>query len=325
MRVFNAHSDIITTLTYKRREGETKVFDRLFAPSFHEGGVTGSIFVLWTDEAHQDNYPAWVETMYTCAREEEKESKTFRFVTTIDEYHEALKEEKIGIFLGMEGLAALEGDVEGIDRWYQRGVRHMGLTWNEKNPFASGVPHEGGVTEAGRAALRRMEELGILIDVSHLNDPSFWDVLETTNGLVVATHSNARALASHRRNLTDDMLRALKDHGGLVGLNAATDFISDDKARQNLDGMVRQIDHLLNIMGTDGLMFGFDFMECLPKEAQGTLAPPPGETSTAPELLEERHIPRLLEAMKAYGLSEKDIAAIANENAENAMARVAGK
>lgn len=317
MRVFNGHSDLFTDIHYRRTAGETDVFHNHYAESFHKGGVTGSIFVIWTDEAHQGDYRGWVNAMRKSVADEFAESRELLQVRTWADYEKTLKEGKVGVLLGMEGLPHMGTDLGLLEEYYHKdGVRHAGLTWNEENALAKGPRFSGGLTDAGKKVVHRMQDLGMLVDVSHLNDDGFWDMMKITNGPIMASHSNARALAGHKRNLTDDMLRALKETGGFVGLNAACDFISDDVDKQDLEHLVIQLEHLVDMMGIDQVGFGFDFMEFLPIVAQGTMRAPEGRTSTPKDLIAEEDIPHLLAMMKKRGFKDEEIEKIAHGNLE---------
>ena len=149
-------------------------------------------------------------------------------------------------------------------------------------------------------------------------------MMKITNGPIMASHSNARSLASHKRNLTDDMLKALREVGGIVGLNAACDFISDDREKQDLEHLVIQLEHLVSLMGIDQVGFGFDFMDFLPLEAQGTMKPPEGLTATPRDLLGEGDIGNILEMMKKRGFTKEEIEKIAHKNMERYLREIIG-
>jgi membrane dipeptidase len=171
----------------------------------------------------------------------------------------------------MEGAEAIAEDLSNLHDWYDRGLRSIGLVWSRPNRFASGVPFEfpaspdtgPGLTDAGRALVRACNELGILVDVSHLNERGFWDVVEISDRPVVATHSNAHALCPSTRNLTDRQLDAIRDSGGIVGVNFAVTFLREDGMNDlegtGLDEIVRHVDYLANRMGIDHVAFGSDF------------------------------------------------------------------
>jgi len=137
------------------------------------------------------------------------------------------------------------------------------LTWNEENLLATGAkgdPHTG-LTDLGREALRRMQRQSMIIDVSHLNDGGFRDVIQQTESVVIASHSNCRALCDVPRNLNDDQLRAIRDTDGVVGLNVHHGFVHADRVKQTAEMLARHAAHMAEVMGTEHVACGFDFCE----------------------------------------------------------------
>src|SRR5207247_9151972 len=131
---------------------------------------------------------------------------------------------------GVEGGHAIENSLANLDSLYRRGVRYMTLTWNNGNDWAGSATDErrhGGLTDLGKRVVRHMNQLGMLVDVSHVSDATFWDVLATTTRPVIASHSSCRALAHHPRNLSDDQLRAIAKNGGVVGINFYPVFLDE--------------------------------------------------------------------------------------------------
>lgn len=171
----------------------------------------------------------------------------------------------------LEGAEAIAPDLSNLGDWYARGVRSIGVVWSRPNAFAEGVPFRfpgdpdtgPGLTEAGRALVRGCNELGILLDVSHLNERGFWDLAALTDRPLVATHSNAHALCASTRNLTDRQLDAIRDSGGVVGVNFAVSFLREDglvrPADTGIDAIVRHVDYLVDRMGIDHVALGSDF------------------------------------------------------------------
>lgn len=138
---------------------------------------------------------------------------------------------KMSAILTMEDGAPVQGKLENLDRYYNMGIRALGLTWNHKNCFGSPNSSDAavmaeGLTDFGKEAVLHMQEIGMLVDVSHLSDGGFWDVARLAKKPFVATHSNCRALCPHPRNMTDDMIRALAESGGVMGLNFGPEFLS---------------------------------------------------------------------------------------------------
>jgi membrane dipeptidase len=184
------------------------------------------------------------------------------------DYDEAMKEEKIGAFLSIEGGECIP-DINTLELYYELGVRCIALTWNNTNHIASGVMEnnpEFGLTDFGREVVSKMNELGILIDVSHLHEKAFWDVVRVTKKPVIASHSNAKSICSHKRNLTDEQFREIVNMGGYVGLNFCPAFLADGGNAGILD-ILRHAEHFLSIGGEKYIGFGADFdgVEKLPE------------------------------------------------------------
>lgn len=192
----------------------------------------------------------------------------------------AAEEGKVGALFTVEEGAAVEDDVANLSALYAAGMRMMTLTWNHAN--ALGVPNasmadyarEGAaalpkvnsrpLSEFGREVVAEMNRLGIIVDVSHLSDGGFWDVMDVSSRPVVASHSNARAVCNAARNLTDPMLRALAAKGGVAGLNLTPDFLCGP--RENvLQYAVRHAVHVWNVAGEDVLALGTDFDGMTPR------------------------------------------------------------
>ena len=213
---FDAHSDIWCDVTTRRLNGETNVFDRCHLERMRKGGVEGSIFVIWVDPPYDVDYVKRTEQIMAAAKAEIAECQSFRIVHTYDEMMQANADGKIYIFIGIEGMATMGKDLSWIDRYYDFGCRHGILTWNEANDLGAGAlsGKDYGLTDVGKEAVRRMQEKGMLLDVSHLNDNGFWDLVKITQKPFVASHSNSRALCSAPRNLTDDQLRAIAEIKG---------------------------------------------------------------------------------------------------------------
>ena len=170
---------------------------------------------------------------------------------------------KIGSLLTLEEGAMINGKMERLEEFFDRGVRLLTLTWNFENCLGfpnSDDPDEMklGLKPFGVEVVERMQELGMIVDVSHLSDGGFWDIVKITKKPFVASHSDARVICGHRRNLTDDMLKALANHGGVTGLNLNPPFLDFEKG-STIDAMVRHILHIINVAGEDVMAIGSDF------------------------------------------------------------------
>lgn len=287
--IFDGHCDIFTDVLRRRLCGETQVLARHHLPKLRAGGIRGGCFVLWVDPPFTDDSAVAAE-MAECSE--------VALVTSATEIESVAATERFPILLGVEGLSAIGENVDAIDRLHAFGARHAMLTWNEANALATGAKADPsrGLTELGRRALARLENLHMLVDVSHLNDRSFWDVLAAVHGPIVASHSNARALAEHPRDLTDDQLRAIAETGGLVGLNANKNLVSPDPAQQTVDHFVRHAVHIAELVGVRHLAFGFDFNEYLADDA--TTSYNDGGNPNVPGLEDASRTPVYVEALR---------------------------
>jgi membrane dipeptidase len=215
-------------------------------------------------------------------------------------------------WLSFEGAGPLAGAPETLTAWVARGVRIVGLVHTEHNALASSSgdarPVVYGLTEAGRGLVRRAHALGVAVDVSHASDRAVSDVLDLaaeTRGVVVATHSNARALADHPRNLRDDQLRGIARTGGVVGLNFHAPFVVRGRAA-TLRDVVRQALYLLKVAGPAHVALGADF--------EGGIRPAQG-------LEDASRLPDLARALLAAGLSEAAVRGLFSENALRVLCR----
>lgn len=167
--------------------------------------------------------------------------------------------QKPSALLALEGADMLAGDPDGIFRLYDKGVRLMTLTWNNSNPFAGGIgENTAGLTLLGRQLVVNCHKLGIVMDVSHLSEKSFWDLAEVSPCPIIASHSNARALCSNKRNLSDDQIKAIAHLGGTVGINLYPPFLSDS-GTACLDDVIRHIEYMAALVGTEHISIGTDF------------------------------------------------------------------
>lgn len=335
--VFDAHSDIWSDVTVKSLQGETDIFRRYHYNRLRMGGTEGSIFVMWIDPPYDKDPAARLRQIMEAVKKEIPCCQDIlRVVHNYEEMQKAVEAGIFYVFIGCEGLSGIGEELEQIDMLYDFGVRHASLTWNEQNALAGGVgaDEDCGLTELGIGALRRIQEKHMLFDVSHLNDRSFWDVMRYARGPVVATHSSSRSLCSVPRNLTDEMIRAVVQTGGMIGVNAYPSFIASDKEERTVEMLAGHIEHMVAIAGIDNIGFGFDFCEFLGDETADSFRPQAGDSrqdrvGIAKEeeegirgLRDSSEISNVLKALQKIGFDEKDIRKIARENWHNMVKKV---
>lgn len=222
--------------------------------------------------------------------------------------------------LTIEEGGVLEGRIENLEHFYNLGVRMMTLTWNFANEIAhpnidylrieresSGIPFvalfnpnkKDGLTDFGKTVVKRMNELGMIIDLSHASDKTFFDVIELTSKPIVCSHSCARSICEHVRNMSDDMLYKLKDNGGVVGINYCHDFVKDTLSLSTVKDVVKHINYIRDLIGIDYIGLGSDF---------------DGIDNKDIELKDASFMPLLIDELKNQGYSEDDIDKITHKN-----------
>lgn len=322
--IFDGHSDIFTDVTIKRLLGETQVIKNHHLTRLRKGGVEGGCFVIWIDPPYDKEPSKRLEQILKATKEEMAECDEAVLVHNMAEIEAAKKAGKFFILLGMEGLSGIGEDVEQIHMLYDFGARHAMLTWNEQNPLATGVQGDPcrGLTELGKKAVRLLQHKKMIMDVSHLNERSFWDVMDVSEGPILASHSNAKALAAAARNLTDEQLLEIRDTKGLVGLNSFNLFVSEDVNGQNVDNLVKHASYIADKIGVEHLGFGFDFFEFLSTDSMRSYSSQ--ETSFTVGLEDCSKVPELLIKMKAAGFTEKELEMVSGGNWLNLIHRVIG-
>lgn len=222
-------------------------------------------------------------------------------------------EGKISAFLTMEDGRPVNGSMEKLEEFYQKGYRLISLTWNDKNCF--GNPNsrdrkimESGLTSFGIEAVQRMNELGMLVDVSHLSDGGFYDVVKYSRKPFAASHSNCRALCEHPRNLTDEMLRTLGECGGVAGLNFYPGFLDDRDGNEDskIEKMAAHLRHMISCGGIDCAAIGTDF-----DGIDGKL-----------EIGRASAMQTLFEYLEKQGFTQSEIEKIAYKNVERVIKEV---
>jgi membrane dipeptidase len=219
-----------------------------------------------------------------------------RICRTAGDIRHCIEAGVLAAVLHIEGAEAIDPEFETLDVLHQAGLRSLGPVWSRPNLFAHGVPFRcpsspdigPGLTDLGKELIRACNRLKILIDLSHLNERGFWDVAELSHAPLVATHSNAHALSPHSRNLTDKQLAAIRETGGMVGVNFTASYLRADGAHNRdtpVTLIVDHVEHMLEKVGEDGVGFGSDF--------DGAMIPK--------ELGNAAGLPVLAEAMRARG------------------------
>jgi membrane dipeptidase len=197
--------------------------------------------------------------------EVEKSSKYMRIISNKNQLERYFNEDNrgLGVILTVEDASCLEGKIDNLLNLFDSGISVIGLTWNGKNQVASGAgcsaDEDTGLSKFGEEVIRRMNELGIIIDVSHLSEKSFYDVMKITSKPVMASHSCAKSICDHRRNLSDEQIKLISQNGGVIGVNFYKEFLNQDMSKSDIECLVKHIRHILNIGGPTCVCLGSDY------------------------------------------------------------------
>jgi membrane dipeptidase len=258
--VVDLHCDTLLDLHAARRTfAQRSRMGHVDLPRLRAGAVDVQVFAAFVAPRTDAGGPArareLIQTFHTAVG---ANARQIIHVTTSEQIEHAQREGKVAAVLSIEnGGDALGGNVRRVEEFHRLGVRMMGLTWNPSNALGDGAlgGQHGGLTVLGRAVLHRMEELGIIVDVSHLSAAAFWDALRSTRGPIIASHSNAWALHKHPRNLSDEQLRAIAGRRGVAGVNFYGGFLG----ASTLDRVLDHIDHMVRVAGVDHVALGSDY------------------------------------------------------------------
>lgn len=339
-RIFDGHNDVLLRLWRRDRTGE-----RFFGANTEghvdlvrarQGGMVGGIFATFVmDEprpkgseaqgsvdappvglTHERALTVTLAQLAIALRVERASKGAVRICRSPTEVQAAVDAGAFAMMLHMEGAEAVGPDLDELEPLYAAGVRSLGIVWSRPTIFATGVPLRypstpdigDGLTDRGIALVKTCNQLGMMLDVSHLNEKGFWDVVRVSSAPIVATHSNAHVLSPSSRNLTDAQMDAIRDSEGVAGLNFATFFLREDGRRTTatpISTMTRHLDHMLNKLGPRGVALGSDFDGAVVPAGIGDAA----------------GLPRLVDAMRAAGYGDELIDAICYRNWMSVIAR----
>lgn len=337
--VFDGHNDILSRLMHEGREGaETRFLDGNTSMDIdlaraRKGGLVGGLCAVYVsapgreldangDLPRVERNSAVDQTMAQAAllrRIEAQSNGAFIICTSVADIRTAIARGSFASVFHIEGIEAAGPDLDLVYILHAAGLRTLGPVWSRPNIFAHGVPFRfghgpdigPGLTRAGRDLIRLCNQLKIMVDLSHMNDAGFWDIAKISDAPLVASHSNAFSICAHSRNATDRQLDAIRDTGGLIGLNFGVKFLHPEgKADTELDlsVMVRHVDYLVERVGIDHVGLGSDFDGTLISKTIGDVT----------------GLPRLLGALRAAGFDDEALAKIAHGNWLSVLERTWG-
>ncbi len=239
--VADSHNDILTACIEKKvsMENDLKGITQSDLRRFKEGGIAVQLFSVWCD-GNKQNPNAWanreMDTLYAVA---ERNPDKIVITKTWSQLKKTVRHKKIAAMFGIEGGHMMENSLDKLNALYERGARYMTLTWNNSTEWATSAMDETtkkdslarthkGLTDFGKQVIKRMNELGIMVDLSHTGEQTFWDAINTTTKPVIVSHSNAYAICPVFRNLKDEQIKAVGKNGGVIDLNFYSGFVDSN-------------------------------------------------------------------------------------------------
>lgn len=271
MNLFDLHCDTL----YKAVTNNLPLDDKSMQVSQILGGDNNKLqcYAIWIpddytpEKAEQTFYSAYQRLSSECKR------LNIKLIEQNESISDNFKNNKNSALFTIENSTALNCKIGNVEKFAKFGVKIITLTWNDSNAVGDGadVSDSKGITNFGRSVVREMEKFGIVVDVSHASDKLFYDVAEITNKPFIATHSNSRSVTKHRRNLTDEQFKIIKENNGIVGINFHRDFLSDNPVSASKKDLLYHIDKFLSLGGENTVCIGTDFDGCnLPDDITGS-------------------------------------------------------
>ena len=299
VNIFDLHADLALTLRKYKQPGQQAHFRNVSLPDWQKGGVGWTAVASFFEGDEDWDY---MQETVRMARQDIEESGLKQILTKEDLCED---DPCTTLLMTIEGMCGIRKDpVQSIDWLYDMGNRIGSLCWNDENALATGNSGDPGrgLTEMGRAVIKEMNRLHMIVDISHANEHTFWDILDASEQPIIATHSNAKKLCFVERNLTNQQIKALAAKGGLIGMNACCVFIDEDPAKRTAKRLAEHAAYIADLVGVEHVACGFDFGAYYEKEDDGT------------EMWGPLGVPIFIEGLRACGFSEDEVLDIAHRN-----------
>jgi len=310
--IIDGHIDVLHALETQWRKFHEEPAEDHFArghvdlPRMRKGNVLGAFFAVYPT-VNEFSIKKGVDSWFKLIEDEQNE---LLHVKNVEDFDKCIKENKIGAVLHFEGAGGIDSEFHNLRNYYRLGLRSMGLSWTNINKFATGVRmiEERGLTFEGKELVKEMEKLGIIIDVSHLNIKSFWDVVNLASKPIIASHSNSFALCNDPRNLKDDQIKAIGELNGTIGINFCVAFLTKDKKKDEITFEIikKHIDRMVENAGIKHVSFGSDY-----------------DGAPVPDILEDiSYYPKLTEYLEENGYNRQELELITHKNFLRVMKEV---
>ncbi|SHH36678.1 dipeptidase [Thermosipho atlanticus] len=276
MVIIDGHFDLLPLVFERRRKGESNIIKKYFLNDIKEGGVNiivSSLYIM-NEYIPEMSLRIALDQISSLYYEIEENENKYILCKNYEDVKYAIDNNLLGIMLSFEGSEPIYEDIYLLRIFFNLGVRFLGLTWNRRTYVADGIEtnSNGGLTNFGKKVVKEAQKLGMLIDVSHLNETGFWDVLKLSNRPVIASHSNARKIYDSPRNLTDEQIKAIAQTGGIIGINANGMFVTEKEEENNEIGLSKHIEHISKLVGVEYIALGLDFCDAFRNSPKDSLS-----------------------------------------------------
>ncbi|TFG17213.1 MAG: hypothetical protein EU531_04045 [Promethearchaeota archaeon] len=328
MQIVDAHSDYALKTFYDYLNGRKNSLIAHHLPELKKGGVNievltvGGDFDLYPGVKNRDPLTVF-QIIDTQLQEIARSQGECILIRKRSDFEVNTQLDTIGFMFAIEGAGMIGNDFSILRNYYRLGLRCVMLTHNENNLLADGcgVKNPQGLTEYGYKFIDEVDELGMVLDVSHISEPSFWDIINNYSDPIIASHSNVRNLCDNVRNLTDEQIKAIAEKKGIIGINFYGGFIDKDMNNVNLERLIDHIDYIRDLVGISYVGIGPDFLNYVEKDfskeiSKSTLSIgiEPEKVGHLEDLREVSSLPNLIKRLRARGYSRDDIRRFMGKN-----------
>ena len=326
--IVDGHSDYGLKLLYEQQKGHYNVLRDYHLPQLRKGQVNLEVFNVGGDF---DFYPTLnprdplivFQTLDAVLKEVSDNEDLFLLVKNREDFEKINNSNKIGFLLALEGAGAIGSDFSRLRNFYRLGLRLITLTHNEQNSFADGLGVESpkGLTDLGKELIHEMDKMGIILDLSHTSEPTFWEAINYSKNPVITSHSNAKTICNNVRNLSDDQINAIGNKNGVIGINFVGQFIDNDPKNASIDRLIDHVDYIVDLIGIDHIGLGPDFLDYVIEDKVELYDTSSKKTQDEPvEMIYPKGLetvsgfPNLILALEKRGYSKSNVKKIQGEN-----------
>ncbi|MHA2196930.1 MAG: dipeptidase [Promethearchaeota archaeon] len=326
MVIVDAHSDYALHVYREHLKGKKSVLKEQHLPFLRSSGVklelltVGGDFELFPEFDSQD-YKTILKIIDSVKNEISENPDLFYLIKNSKDFEKIRNSNRIGYILALEGSNSIGSNLSLLHNYYELGVRSIALTHNSRNLLADGCAEKPakGLSSLGKKYIEELNDLNIIVDLSHISEPSFWDVLKILKKPPIATHSNAKALCNHPRNLTDDQIKVIAKRNGVIGVNFFSTFV--DKNKATIERLIDHIDYIVKLTGIDHVGIGPDFLNYYIKDLKSLdeqISDPFGDLDDYENVFEvikdPSEFPKLFDMIRKRGYTESEFKKILGEN-----------